>query len=165
MYTQAKLRAIFSVVNLARQEIAQLGLVRPEEIEDGAVVRMPKAYPLYQESYTEQVNVIRHYVEQNLTNLQLVGRNGMHKYNNQDHSMMTALGAARRVLIRGMLLDSSLLGLAGALGGILAGTRFLGLAHSHYCCVSQEPLQSRSRGTGMLPSRLRLDRFRGARDL
>jgi hypothetical protein len=42
--------------------------------------------------------VIRHYVEQNLSNLQLVGRNGMHKYNNQDHSMMTALGAARNIL-------------------------------------------------------------------
>jgi hypothetical protein len=42
--------------------------------------------------------VIRHYLEQNLTNLQLVGRNGMHKYNNQDHSMMTALGAARNIL-------------------------------------------------------------------
>jgi len=86
------------LVELACKEIAQLGLVRPEEIEDGAVVRMPKAYPLYQESYTQQVKVIRHYLEQNLTNLQLVGRNGMHKYNNQDHSMMTALGAARNIL-------------------------------------------------------------------
>ena len=86
------------LIELARQEIAQLGLVRPEEIEDGAVVRMPKACPIYQEGYTEQVDVIRHYVEQNLTNLQLVGRNGMHKYNNQDHSMMTALGAARNIL-------------------------------------------------------------------
>ena len=86
------------LIELARKEIAQLGLVRPEEIEDGAVVRMPKAYPLYQDSYTEQVKVIRHYLEQNLSNLQLVGRNGMHKYNNQDHSMMTALGAARNIL-------------------------------------------------------------------
>jgi protoporphyrinogen oxidase len=86
------------LVELACKEIAQLGLVRPEEIEDGAVVRMPKAYPLYQDSYTEQLKVIRHYLEQNLTNLQLVGRNGMHKYNNQDHSMMTALGAARNIL-------------------------------------------------------------------
>ena len=86
------------LVELARKEIAQLGLVRPEEIEDGTVVRMPKAYPIYQERYTEQVDVIRRYLEQNLTNLQLVGRNGMHKYNNQDHSMMTALGAARNIL-------------------------------------------------------------------
>ena len=86
------------LIDLARREIAQLGLVRPEDIEDGTVVRMPKAYPIYHEDYVEQVNVIRHYVEQNLTNLQLVGRNGMHKYNNQDHSMMTALGAARNIL-------------------------------------------------------------------
>jgi protoporphyrinogen oxidase len=86
------------LIELARKEVAQLGLVRPEEIEDGTVVRMPKAYPIYQESYTEHVNVIRSHVEQNLTNLQLVGRNGMHKYNNQDHSMMAALGAARNIL-------------------------------------------------------------------
>ena len=86
------------LIELAGKEIAQLDLVRPEEIEDGTVVRMPKAYPLYHEGYTEQVRVIRHYVEQNLSNLQLVGRNGMHKYNNQDHSMMTALGAARNIL-------------------------------------------------------------------
>lgn len=86
------------LIDLAGKEIAQLGLVRPEEIEDGVVVRMPKAYPVYDRGYLEEVNTIRHYVEQNLTNLQLVGRNGMHKYNNQDHSMMTALGAARNIL-------------------------------------------------------------------
>jgi hypothetical protein len=86
------------LIDLAGKEIARLGLVRPEDIEDGTVVRMPKAYPIYHENYLEQVNVIRQYVEQNLTNLQLVGRNGMHKYNNQDHSMMTALGAARNIL-------------------------------------------------------------------
>jgi protoporphyrinogen oxidase len=86
------------LIELARKEIEQLGLVRTEEIEDGTVVRMPKAYPVYQDRYTEQVNLIRNYLEQNLTNLQLVGRNGMHKYNNQDHSMMTALGAARNIL-------------------------------------------------------------------
>ena len=86
------------LIDLARKEIAELGLVRPEEIEDGTVVRMPKAYPMYDEGWADQVNVVRHYVEQNLTNLQLVGRNGMHKYNNQDHSMMTALYAARNIL-------------------------------------------------------------------
>ena len=86
------------LIELARKEIAQLGLARPQEVEDGTVVRMPKAYPIYQENYAGQVDVIRRYVEQNLTNLQLVGRNGMHKYNNQDHSMMTALGAVRNIL-------------------------------------------------------------------
>ena len=86
------------LIDLARKEIVQLGLVRPEEIEDGTVVRMPKAYPIYQEGYAENVDIIRDFIEQNLSNLQLVGRNGMHKYNNQDHSMMTALGAARNIL-------------------------------------------------------------------
>jgi protoporphyrinogen oxidase len=84
--------------DLAGREIVQLGLARREEIEDSTVVRMPRAYPIYDEDYVEQVRVIQQYVEQNLTNLQLVGRNGMHKYNNQDHSMMTALGAARNIL-------------------------------------------------------------------
>ena len=86
------------LIELAGQEIVQLGLVRPEDLEDGAVVRMPKAYPVYDCGYLKDVDVIRQYVAQNLTNLQLVGRNGMHKYNNQDHSMMTALGAARNIL-------------------------------------------------------------------
>jgi protoporphyrinogen oxidase len=82
----------------ARREIAELGLVRPEEIEDGAVVRVKKAYPMYDNGWTAQVNLIRRYLETSLPNLQLVGRNGMHKYNNQDHSMMTALCAARNIM-------------------------------------------------------------------
>jgi len=86
------------LIDLARQEILELGLVRPEEIEDGTVVRMPKAYPIYDEGWAGQVSVVRKYVEQNLTNLQLVGRNGMHKYNNQDHSMMTAICAVENIL-------------------------------------------------------------------
>jgi hypothetical protein len=86
------------LIELAKREITKLGLVRPEEIEDGAVVRMPKAYPMYDNGWTDQVMIIRKYLEQALPNLQLVGRNGMHKYNNQDHSMMTALCAARNIL-------------------------------------------------------------------
>lgn len=86
------------LIELAKHEIAELGLARPEEIEDGAVVRMPKAYPMYDNGWTQQVNIIRQYVETALTNLQFVGRNGMHKYNNQDHSMMTAMCAARNIL-------------------------------------------------------------------
>ena len=83
---------------LAKKEITELGLVRPEEIEDGAVVRMPKAYPMYDNGWAAQVQLIRGYLETALPNLQLVGRNGMHKYNNQDHSMMTALCASRNIL-------------------------------------------------------------------
>ena len=66
--------------------------------EDGAVVRMPKAYPMYDTGWVQQVAIIRRYLETALPNLQLVGRNGMHKYNNQDHSMMTATCAARNVM-------------------------------------------------------------------
>ena len=85
------------LIEMARHEIAQLGLVRPEEIEDGTVVRMQKAYPMYDPGWTERVETIRAYAEANLQNLQFVGRNGMHKYNNQDHSMMTALCAAQNI--------------------------------------------------------------------
>ncbi len=85
------------LTDLAKREIAQLGLARPEEIEDSAVVRMPKAYPMYDNAWSQQVEIIRRYLEQNLPNLQLVGRNGMHKYNNQDHSMMTAIGAVKNI--------------------------------------------------------------------
>ncbi|MBZ5645589.1 MAG: NAD(P)/FAD-dependent oxidoreductase [Acidobacteriia bacterium] len=86
------------LIELARCELAQLGLARPEEITDGTVVRMPKAYPMYDTGWSEQVEIIRRYLESDLPNLQLVGRNGMHKYNNQDHSMMTAMCAARNIL-------------------------------------------------------------------
>ena len=86
------------LIEMAKREIEQLGLAKASEIEDGCVVRMPKAYPMYDADWHQQVQLIRHWIEQNLPNLQLVGRNGMHKYNNQDHSMMTALYAARNIL-------------------------------------------------------------------
>ncbi len=72
--------------------------MRPEEVEGGTVVRMPKAYPMYDNGWSQQVEKVRRYLEQNLPNLQLVGRNGMHKYNNQDHAMMTAMLTARNIL-------------------------------------------------------------------
>ena len=86
------------LIELAKREIAQLGLADPEEIEDGVVVRMPKAYPMYDSGWTKQVATIRDYLKECSPNLQLVGRNGMHKYNNQDHSMMTAKCAAENIL-------------------------------------------------------------------
>jgi protoporphyrinogen oxidase len=86
------------LIEMAKREIVQLGLARAEEIEDGTVVRMPKAYPMYDTGWSEQVELIRRYLETSLPNLQLIGRNGMHQYNNQDHSMMTALCAARNIL-------------------------------------------------------------------
>jgi len=86
------------LIELAKREIAELGLAKPDDIEDGAVVRMPKAYPMYSSHWARHVETVRRYLETSLPNLQLVGRNGMHKYNNQDHSMMTAMCAARNIL-------------------------------------------------------------------
>jgi protoporphyrinogen oxidase/GT2 family glycosyltransferase len=87
-----------ALIDLATREVVQLGLVRSDEIEDGTVVRMPKAYPMYDNGWAKNVDCIRNYLQSSFPNLQLVGRNGMHKYNNQDHSMMTALLAARNIL-------------------------------------------------------------------
>jgi protoporphyrinogen oxidase len=85
------------LVELGKKEMAQLGMARPEEVFDGAVVRQPKAYPVYDDDYQEHLAVIRAWLESSLENLQLCGRNGMHKYNNQDHSMMSAVLVARRI--------------------------------------------------------------------
>jgi len=84
------------LIDLGKRELAQLGMCRPEEVFDGCVVRMPKAYPVYDDEYQEHLKVIRDWLE-TVPNLHLCGRNGMHKYNNQDHSMMTALLVARRI--------------------------------------------------------------------
>lgn len=85
------------LIDLGTKELEKLGLVRAEEIEDGTVVRVPKAYPIYDSDYQESLQIIRHFLEQ-FGNLQLVGRNGMHKYNNQDHSMFTAILAVENIL-------------------------------------------------------------------
>jgi protoporphyrinogen oxidase len=85
------------LVALGRREIDAIGLVSARDVIDGCVVRMPKAYPVYDDVYQSHLKVIRGWLA-NLTNLELAGRNGMHKYNNQDHSMMTALLAARNIL-------------------------------------------------------------------
>jgi protoporphyrinogen oxidase len=79
------------------QDVVTLGMCKASDIVDGVVVRMPKAYPIYDDEYKTHLRVIRDYLEAHVPNLQLVGRNGMHHYNNQDHSMMTALCAARNI--------------------------------------------------------------------
>ena len=86
------------LIELAKKEISAIGLVQYDKVEDGTVIRMPKAYPVYDDDYEKNVMVVRKFVEQHLPNLYLVGRNGMHKYNNQDHAMMTALLAARNIM-------------------------------------------------------------------
>ena len=85
------------LVERGRREIQAIGLARSSEVIDGCVVRMPKAYPVYDDHYQANLAVIRGWLK-GLSNLELAGRNGMHKYNNQDHSMMTALLAARNIL-------------------------------------------------------------------
>ncbi len=85
------------LIELAKSELGQLGICSPADVFDGVVVRQQKAYPVYDDNYQSNVAVVRDYVAQALPNLHLAGRNGMHKYNNQDHSMMTALLVARQI--------------------------------------------------------------------
>ncbi len=84
------------LIALGKRELAQLGLVREEDVFDGCVVRIDKAYPVYGPGYQQDVDAIRAALKP-FTNIQPVGRNGMHKYNNQDHSMMTAVLAAKNI--------------------------------------------------------------------
>ena len=86
-----------ALVALARREVEALGLAHAADIEDGAVVRMPKAYPVYDAPYREALQEIRKFLG-GLENLQLVGRAGLHKYNNQDHSMLTAMLAVDNLM-------------------------------------------------------------------
>jgi protoporphyrinogen oxidase len=86
------------LVDLATREIQQIGLAAAEDIVDGCVIRQRKAYPVYDDTYQANVMTIRTALADCCPNLHLVGRNGMHKYNNQDHAMMTALLAARNIL-------------------------------------------------------------------
>ncbi len=92
------------LIELATGELSRLGMCRPGEVFDGVVVRQPKAYPVYDDSYQENVAIVREHLATALPNMYLAGRNGMHKYNNQDHSMMTALLVARNIAT-GSLLD------------------------------------------------------------
>lgn len=85
------------IVAAAIDELAELGLVDRNEVHDGTVVRQPDAYPIYDKGYDERVTAIRNYLE-GFTNLQTIGRNGLHRYNNMDHSMLTGVLAARNVL-------------------------------------------------------------------
>ena len=86
------------LIALAKKEIAQIGLVTADEVIDACVVRQAKAYPVYDEDYRDNVAAIRLDLEGSYPTLHMVGRNGMHKYNNQDHAMMTAMLTARNIL-------------------------------------------------------------------
>ena len=85
------------LVKLATREIAILGLCRPEDVVGGAVVRQEKAYPVYDDDYAANVAALREELEAAYPTLHLVGRNGMHRYNNQDHAMMTAILTVKNI--------------------------------------------------------------------
>jgi hypothetical protein len=87
-----------ALVKLAADELDQLGLVPADQVQAGYVVRMPKAYPVYDEGYKDAVEEIRRWLGSEVPNVLPVGRNGMHKYNNQDHSMLTALLSVENIL-------------------------------------------------------------------
>jgi protoporphyrinogen oxidase len=87
-----------TLVELAKRELDSIGLVSADVVENGYVVRMPKAYPVYDEGYQEAVETIRKWLDINVANVYPVGRNGMHRYNNQDHSMYTAMLAVENIL-------------------------------------------------------------------
>ncbi|MFC1796754.1 hypothetical protein ACFL1V_06620, partial [Pseudomonadota bacterium] len=84
------------LIALGASETASLGLIQAGDVIDGVVIRMPKAYPVYDRDYQKRLDVIRSYLD-SFPNLQLIGRNGQHRYNNQDHSMVTAIYAARNI--------------------------------------------------------------------
>ncbi|WP_419251999.1 NAD(P)/FAD-dependent oxidoreductase [Caulobacter sp. ErkDOM-YI] len=86
------------LVAQAKREIAKIGLMNPEEVYDACVVRQHKAYPVYDDSYAEHIKMIRLDLKMHFPGLHLVGRNGMHKYNNQDHAMMTGLLTAENII-------------------------------------------------------------------
>jgi protoporphyrinogen oxidase len=85
------------LIQLAAGELSRLGLANANLVEDGLVIRQRKAYPVYDQSYRTHVTTVQTYLA-GFSNLQTVGRNGMHRYNNQDHSMLTGLLAAKNVL-------------------------------------------------------------------
>jgi protoporphyrinogen oxidase len=93
------------LIALAKREIAKIGLISADDVVDGCVVRQPKAYPVYDEDYRDHMAMIRFDLERRYPSLHLVGRNGMHKYNNQDHAMMTAMLTARNILANERIYD------------------------------------------------------------
>ncbi len=93
------------LIALAAEELEKLGLAARSDVLDGCVVRSPKAYPVYDDHYAASVSVIRAELERDYPGLHLAGRNGMHKYNNQDHAMMTAMLTVENILADRQLYD------------------------------------------------------------
>jgi hypothetical protein len=85
------------LIELGIKECTQLGFIEPGEVQDGTVVRMKKAYPVYDQARTGNVAILQSYLN-GFENLQTIGRNGQQRYNNMDHSMLTGLYAARNIV-------------------------------------------------------------------
>jgi hypothetical protein len=86
------------LIERGKREIQRINLARSADVEDGCVVRVPKAYPIYDSEYRECLATVRSFVD-SLENVQTIGRNGLHRYNNQDHAMMTGMLAARNAVL------------------------------------------------------------------
>ena len=86
-----------ALIEMAGQELETLGLGSAAKVAKGHVIRQPKAYPVYDTEYKAAVDTIAEWVK-GLENFQTVGRNGLHRYNNQDHSMLTGVYAARNIM-------------------------------------------------------------------
>jgi protoporphyrinogen oxidase len=93
------------LIELAKGELEKIGLARKEDVVDGCVVRQKKAYPVYDDDYAINVQAVREELDARFPTLHLVGRNGMHKYNNQDHAMMTAMLCTENILAGKRLYD------------------------------------------------------------
>ena len=91
-------RSDADLIAQGKAELEKLGLVRAADVEQGFVVRMPKAYPFYEPGYKENLQVIRDWMDEHTPNLHPVGRNGMFRYNNQDHSMLTAMLTVQNIV-------------------------------------------------------------------
>ncbi|MGH3813564.1 MAG: hypothetical protein ACRDUV_14115, partial [Pseudonocardiaceae bacterium] len=89
------------LIELGTRELTTLGLVDPWQVEAGYVIRMPKAYPVYDQDFRANVDMLRSWLAGHARNVHPVGRNGMHRYNNQDHSMLTAMLTVDNILGRG----------------------------------------------------------------
>ena len=85
------------LIQFGKKELEALGLVKVSDVEDGKVVRVPKAYPVYDAYYRESLQIARQFLGK-INNLQVIGRNGMHRYNNMDHSMLTAMFAVKNIM-------------------------------------------------------------------
>ena len=86
------------LIELGKREVDRIGLAHYADIEDGCVVRVPKAYPVYDSGYRDYLAVVRQFVD-GLENVQTIGRNGLHRYNNQDHAMFTGMLAVRNMVL------------------------------------------------------------------